>query len=165
MNRSTAYWPASHAGFSHPDLVATPLFDDAIFFATTLDSPYAGRREIDLGDLRGKKFVALTEDFATYHDFSRTFELAGFEPEVVMRVGDIFSLTNLVAGGVGYSLLPGRVAEFSPQVRLVPLHPRFAVSQRITLLLPRHRERHPNLLSLSAECRMFSAPAKPAAAD
>ncbi len=151
---------AVHAGFANPDLVATPLFDDAIYFATALDSPFAGRSQIELGELRGEKFVALTEDFATYEDFSQSFARAGFEPDVVMRVGDIFSLTNLVGGGMGHSLLPGRVADFSPQVRLIPLHPRYAVSQRITLLVPRNRERQPNLLALSAECRMFSAPAQ-----
>ena len=147
---------ALHNKFSHPDLIATPLFDDEIFFATSLKSPYAARKEIDLSELRSEKFVALTEDFATYQDFTHTFELAGFEPEIVMRVGDIFSLTNLVSGGIGYSLLPGRVADFSPQVRLIPLARRYAVSQRITLLVPRNRERNPNLLALSAECRMFS---------
>lgn len=31
-----------------------------------------------------------------------------------MQVGDIFSLINLVSGGIGYSLLPARVSEFSP---------------------------------------------------
>ena len=37
----------------------------------------------------------------------------------------------------------------------IPLDARYAISQRITLLLPKNRERKPNLLALSAECRMF----------
>ncbi|TAH45608.1 MAG: LysR family transcriptional regulator [Betaproteobacteria bacterium] len=139
----------------HPELVEIPLFDDEICFAAPLNSPYAGRATIDLQDLRGQKFVSLSEDFATYRDFTHAFEIAGFEPEIAMRVGDIFSLTNLVSGGVGYALLPRRVEEFSPQVQFIPLAPRYATRQRITLLLPRNRERNPNLLALSAECRMF----------
>jgi len=148
---------ALHENVTHPDLVATPMFDDAIYFATHLNSPYASRSEIDLRDLHAEKFVALTEDFATYQDFSQAFQLAGFQPDIAVRVGDIFSLTNLVGGGVGYALLPGRVAEFSPQVRFIPLAKRYATSQRITLLVPANRERNPNLLALAAECRMFKA--------
>ncbi len=140
---------------SHPDLLAIPMFNDAIYFAAPIDSPFARHPEIDLKDLRNENFVSLSEDFATYHDFSHAFELAGFQPRITMRVGDIFSLTNLVSGGVGYALLPGRVAEFSPQVQLIPIAAPYAVSQSITLLIPRNRERDPNLLALSAECRMF----------
>lgn len=137
------------------ELIAVPMFDDEICFAAPLDSPYSDRAEIDLQELRDEKFVSLGEDFATFRDFRHAFGIAGFEPEIAMRVGDIFSLTNLVSGGVGYALLPRRVQEFTPQVRFIPLAARYATSQHITLLLPRKRERNPNLLALSAECRMF----------
>jgi LysR family malonate utilization transcriptional regulator len=146
---------AQHDDVPLAELVAIPMFDDDIHFAAPLNSRFADRTEIDLRDLRDEDFVSLSEDFATYHDFHHAFELAGFQPNVTMRVGDIFSLTNLVSGGVGYALLPGRVADFSPQVQLIPLERRYAVSQRIALLLPRKRERDPNLLALAAECRMF----------
>lgn len=137
------------------ELIAVPMFDDEICFAAPIDSPYSNRAEIDLQELRGEKFVSLSEDFATFRDFRHAFEVAGFEPEIAMRVGDIFSLTNLVSGGVGYALLPRRVQEFTPQVRFIPLAARYATSQHIALLLPRKRERNPNLLALSAECRLF----------
>ena len=146
---------AMAASVPHPDLVEVPMFDDEICFAAPLGSPYAERATIDLRDLREEKFVTLGEDFATHRDFMHAFELAGFQPHIAMRVGDIFSLTNLVSGGVGYALLPHRVAEFSPQVQFIALDARYAISQRITLLLPKNRERNPNLLALSAECRMF----------
>lgn len=145
---------ALHEAPRQGELVAVPMFDDDILFAAPLNSPYAQCERIDLQELRGQKFVSLSEDFATYQDFSHAFELAGFLPEIAMRVGDIFSLTNLVSGGIGYALLPGRVAHFSPQVQLIPLEARYAISQRIMLLLPKNRERDPNLLALAAECRM-----------
>ena len=78
-----------------------------------------------------------------------------YVPETIMRVGDIFSLINLVGGGMGYSLLPGRVAGFSSRVDLIPLDARYGSRQTITLLLSRSRERDPNLLALAAECRMY----------
>jgi LysR family malonate utilization transcriptional regulator len=75
-------------------------------------------------------------------------------PGIVMRVKDIFSLINLISAGMGYSLLPGRIAEFSPRIELIPLQQQYATRQMITLLILKSRERDPNLLALAAECRM-----------
>jgi LysR family transcriptional regulator, malonate utilization transcriptional regulator len=137
------------------DLVSVPLFEDQILLAAPLGSPYAQRSAVDLQELRHEKFVALSAGFVTSESFGHAFELAGYTPDIAMRVGDIFSLINLVSGGIGYSLLPGRVAEFSPRIALIPLDKKYASHQRITLLLPKKRERDPNLLALAAECRMY----------
>ncbi|KAF3999077.1 LysR family transcriptional regulator [Glaciimonas immobilis] len=136
-------------------LVAVPLFDDDVFLAAPLHSPYAGQQRVNLNDLRDEKFVTLTDGFVTSQDFAYCFERAGFAPNISMRVQDIFSLINLVSGGIGYSLLPGRVGTFSSHIELIPLEPKFGARQRITLLLPKARERDPNLLALTAECRMY----------
>ena len=146
---------ALHEPVVPSDLVAIPLFEDAMYFAAPLDSPYTACTEIDLRALHEETFVSLDEGFATYQDARRIFEHAGFEPKVTMRVGDIFSLGNLVGGGVGYALLPGRMAAFSTRIQLIPLKHEYAASQQIMLLLPKNRERDANLLALSAECRMF----------
>jgi LysR family malonate utilization transcriptional regulator len=137
------------------NLVSVPLFHDDIQLAAPVGSPYSGRKCIDLGELRNERFVMLTEGFVTSQSFLHAFERAGFVPDIVMRVGDIFSLMNLVSGGIGYSLLPGRVADFSPRIQLIPLDEKYASRQCITLLLPKSRERDPNLLALAAECRMY----------
>lgn len=140
-----------------PELLVVPMFEDDILFAAPLGSPYANETAIDLKAVQGETFVSLGDEFATYHDFMHAFDVAGFSPKVGMQVGDIFSLINLVSGGLGYALLPRRVAEFSPKVQLIPLAGRYAISQNIVLVLQRDRERDPNLLALSAECRMLRA--------
>ncbi len=137
------------------DLLSVPLFNDDIFLAAPIGSIYAERADIDLQELRGEKFITLRDGFATAHSFSSAFKRAGFEPDIAMRVADIFSLINLVSGGIGYSLLPGRVGPFSSHIRLIPLAQKYASHQLITLLFARNRERDPNLLALAAECRMF----------
>lgn len=137
------------------ELVSVPLFDDEVQLAAPAGSPYARLEEVDLAALRHEKFITLSDGFVTAESFQHAFRQAGFVPETVMRVGDIFSLINLVGGGLGYSLLPGRVAEFSARIQLIPLDARYLSHQRITLLLARSRERDPNLLALAAECRMY----------
>ena len=138
-----------------PQLLAVPLFEDEVRLAAPQGSPYAGRAHVDLRELRGEKFITLGGGFVTSDSFDHAFQLAGYVPETVMRVGDIFSLINLVGGGMGYSLLPGRVAGFSSRIDLIPLDPRYGSRQTITLLISRSRERDPNVLALAAECRMY----------
>jgi LysR family malonate utilization transcriptional regulator len=137
------------------ELVSVPLFADEVRLAAPLGSPYAGQRSVDLREMRNEKFITLGEGFVTSDSFRHAFRQAGFVPETVMQVGDIFSLINLVSGGLGYSLLPARVAEFSSRIELIALEAPYVSHQHITLVMPRHRERDPNLLALAAECRMY----------
>ncbi|WP_051780786.1 LysR family transcriptional regulator [Janthinobacterium agaricidamnosum] len=143
------------APLNDPNLIAVPLFEDEVRLAAPPGSPYAGQAQIDLKRMRDEKFITLGDGFVTSDSFAHAFRQAGFVPETVMRVGDIFSLINLVSGGIGYSLLPGRVAEFSSRIELIPLAGQYASHQSITLLLPKNRERDPNLLALAAQCRMY----------
>jgi LysR family malonate utilization transcriptional regulator len=139
-----------------PEVESLPLFEDEIFFAAPAGSPYAGAASVDLRDCTGEKFVCLSEGFITNHGFQEAFRIAGFAPTVVTRVGDIFSLMNLVAAGIGYTLLPGRVRHvFGDKVQLIPLHPDYLMRQTIGLSFLRVRERDPNLLALAAVCRML----------
>jgi len=144
-------------GLEDPQLLAVPLFEDEVYLAAPLGSPYAGQAQVDLRALRGEKFITLGGGFVTSDSFDHAFREAGYVPETVMRVSDIFSLINLVGGGMGYSLLPGRIAGFSSRVDLIPLDARYGSRQAITLLLSRSRERDPNLLALAAECRMYGS--------
>jgi LysR family malonate utilization transcriptional regulator len=140
---------------AEPEVESIPLFEDDIFFAAPAGSPYANQQAVDLRDCRDETFVSLGEGFATYHGFVEAFRVADFTPNVTMRVGDIFSLMNLVSGGVGYTLLPGRVrGVFGDKVQFIPLQPRYLMRQTIGVSFLRARERDPNLLALMAVCRL-----------
>jgi LysR family malonate utilization transcriptional regulator len=141
---------------SGSDLESVPLFDDAIYLAAPLGSPYANQPAVDLAHMTGEKFVALSEGFVTSQSFLQAFRRSGFTPQIAMQVSDIFSLINLVSEGIGYALVPGRMGAFSPRIQLIPLAPKYASRQSITLVFPRSRERDPNLLALAAECRMYA---------
>ncbi|EIK98576.1 LysR family transcriptional regulator [Pseudomonas sp. M47T1] len=142
---------------SDPDCEQLPLFSDDIFLATPVDSPFAGLAEVDLADLRDSTFITLTQGFATHQDGVRVFRQAGFEPKVAMQVNDIFTLLSMVSSGVGYALLPGRVAAvYENRVRLVPLQARYHLQQHIGVVFLKAKERDPNLLALLAECRMYT---------
>jgi LysR family transcriptional regulator, malonate utilization transcriptional regulator len=140
------------------DVESQRLFDDDIFFAARVGSRYSDQAAVDLADCADERFVSLTEGFVTYSRFVDAFRVAGFAPNVVMRTGDIFSLMNLVGGGIGCTLLPGRIRPVLPrEVQLIPLLPRFRMQQEIGMHFLRTRERDPNLLSLLAACRAYAA--------
>ena len=139
-----------------PEVESIALFEDEIFFAAPAGSPYAEHEEIDLRETADEKFVSLGDGFATLQGFQGAFRVAGFEPAVVMKTGDIFSLMNLVSAGIGYTLLPGRVRDvFGNKLQLIPLKKEFLMRQTIGLSFLRVRERDPNLLALAAVCRML----------
>ena len=138
-----------------PSMVVEKLFDDHLYFAAPAGSPYAAREAISIVELQKESFVALSDKFATSKALYEAFGRAGFEPRIAMKVEDIFSMMNLVVGGVGYALLPGRVRNlFGEQIQFIPLEDRFQVRQTIGLFYLRARERDPNLLALAAACRM-----------
>ncbi len=70
-----------HAENDSNGLVSVPLFDDDVFLAAPLRSPYAGKSHIDLQDFRTEKFVTLTEGYATSDNFKYCFEQAGFSSQ------------------------------------------------------------------------------------
>lgn len=141
-----------------PALECEPLFSDEIGFAAPARSAYARQAAVDLAACAQERFVSLTEGFVTFDGFTEAFRIAGYTPQIAMRTGDIFSLMNLVQGGMGCTLLPGRVRAALPEgVVLVPLAERFRMRQAIALHFLRSRERDPNLLALLAVCRSRKA--------
>ncbi|CAE1149859.1 LysR family transcriptional regulator [Serratia sp. Tan611] len=139
-----------------------PLFKDDIFLAASASSALIVDGPADLQDFRSQKFVSLTEGFATYHGFTEAFQIAGFEPEIVTRVNDIFSMLSLVQAGVGYTLLPGRMKKvYEHTVRLMPLCERYQMRQTIALVFNRNQQQDPNLLALTAESRMYARGERP----
>ena len=139
------------------DIVTQPLFEDQVFFAAPAGSAHTGP-SIDLAACAGERFVSLSEGFVTTRAFVEAFRTANFTPQVVMTTGDIFSLMNLVGGGIGCTLLPGRVRSVLPrEVRLIPLAPRYQARQLIGVSFLRARERDPNLMSLLVACRTYAA--------
>ncbi|WP_421506420.1 LysR family transcriptional regulator [Erwinia rhapontici] len=134
-----------------------PLFDDDIFLAAPSTSGLDTRFPADLRDFRQQKFVSLAEGFATWQGFQEAFHVAGYAPNIVTRVNDIFSMLSLVQAGVGFTLLPGRMKRvYENSVQLLRLAEPYQMRQKIGIVFERNREHDPNLLALVAEGRMYS---------
>lgn len=134
-----------------------PMFEDDIFLAVNKDSKYVGCDEIDLSLLKEETFLTLAKGFATRSDSDVIFEKAKIDPKVFLQVSDIFTLISMVNSGVGFALLPGRIATiYENSVKLIRLKQEYRIKQKIGLVFLKSKERDPNLLALIAECRMLS---------
>ena len=131
------------------------LFEDELYFASS-KSKKPKQAEIDLSEYQNEKFLTLQDGFATTSGFYEAFQLAGFKPNVVMKVGDIFSLMNMVSSDMGMTLLPGRVkALMGDSIEFTPLARKYQVIQNIALMYLQANESNPNILALAAEARML----------
>lgn len=147
----------SESEIDRNNLEVLPLFHDDIFLAAPASATLKTDTLADLRDYRTQKFVSLAEGFATYAGFQEAFHIAGFEPEIVTRVNDIFSMLSLVQAGVGFTLMPGRMKKvYEGSVQMLRLAEPYQMQQLIAIIFSRNRERDPNLLALAAEGRMYA---------
>ncbi|CNH52352.1 LysR family transcriptional regulator [Yersinia frederiksenii] len=169
MNSNQKLIEAMNAGKVDAILISTPdeyntqqyetwkIFSDSIYLAVPSDIAKGLESPVNLRQLSREKFVALSEGFATWRGFQKAFQIAGYMPNITMRVHDIFSLMSMINAGVGLTLLPGRMSGlFENNVRLLPLQNEFRMEQEISLIFPKNQEQHPNILALLAECRMYA---------
>ena len=142
---------------AQPRIQSIQLTLDDLYFVAPLGSRFAAMDVIDLRELQGEQFVTLADGFATQRAFRDAFARAGFLPKTAMEVTDIFSLANLVSGGVGYSLLPDRVRSmFQHKLQFIELAAPFRTQQAIALSFLQARERDPDLLLLASACRVVT---------
>ena len=147
----------SESEIDHNSLEVLPLFHDDIYLAAPASASLETAKLADLRDYRDQKFVSLAEGFATYVGFQEAFHIAGFEPEIVTRVNDIFSMLSLVQAGVGFTLMPGRMKKmYEGSVKLQKLSQPYQMQQLIAIVFARNREMDPNLLALAADGRMYA---------
>lgn len=147
----------SESEIDHNSFEVLPLFHDDIYLAAPASASLDTTKLADLRDYRDQKFVSLAEGFATYAGFQEAFHIAGFEPEIVTRVNDIFSMLSLVQAGVGFTLMPGRMKKmYEGSVKLQKLSQPYQMQQLIAIVFARNREMDPNLLALAAEGRMYA---------
>ena len=147
----------SESAIDRNSLEVLPLFHDDIYLAAPATATLDTSSPADLRDYRDQKFVSLAEGFATYAGFQEAFHIAGFEPEIVTRVNDIFSMLSLVQAGVGFTLMPGRMKKvYENSVQLLKLAEPYQMQQLIAIVFARNREQDPSLRALAAEGRMYA---------
>lgn len=96
-----------------PRLVSETLFDEAVLIAMPQAHRLATRRRLAIADLRSEAFVLFSRAVGAglYDDILATCRRAGFSPRIGQEASQVTSIVNLVAAGLGVSLVPASMQQ------------------------------------------------------
>lgn len=92
--------------------------------------PLARRKSVTLSRLREEPFVTLVHGSGHREAFDKAFDDAGYRPRIAAEAGELSSLIELVAEGLGAAILP-RAAADGANVAVVEIRPRLLRSRAI----------------------------------
>lgn len=107
-----------------PGLVTEPLFDEEVLVALPQGHALAARKRLRLQQLKAEPFVLFSRPFGSglYDEIISACRRAGFSPRIGQEASQITSIINLVAAGLGVSLVPASMQQVhSPGVAYRPI--------------------------------------------
>ncbi|MFI9555917.1 LysR family transcriptional regulator [Nonomuraea endophytica] len=101
------------------------LLDDIADVILPADHPLADRREIELAELSGERWVSSSPGTICHDWLVYTLRSADLEPEIVSMADEYPTQMALVAGGLGCAIVPRLGRDCMPsRVRAIPTLPR-----------------------------------------
>ncbi|MGZ3563448.1 MAG: LysR family transcriptional regulator [Vulcanimicrobiaceae bacterium] len=121
------------------DMRVERLYSDELAIAASTSHPLAGRKRIEIRDLRDERFIIFKPGSALTHTLYGLTRAAGFEPRVAFESADSVTVRALVSEGLGVTLFPRAVARpAGPKVAMLSLTPK----QVRTISLVRRKTPH-----------------------
>lgn len=98
---------------AEPGLVTEALFDEEILIALPQGHRLAKAKSLRLAQLAAEPFVLFSRAFGTglYDEIIAACRRAGFSPRIGQEASQITSIVNLVAAGLGVSLVPASMQQ------------------------------------------------------
>ncbi|MFC4589010.1 LysR family transcriptional regulator [Sphaerisporangium corydalis] len=138
-------------------LSRAPLFDDVVDVVLPADHPLAGRREIDLAELSGERWISSSPGTVCHDWLVFTLRTASLEPEISCVADEYATQIALVGAEHGCALVPRLGRDVLPaDVRTVPLLPR--PTRRIFALWRTDAARRPAIRAAVDVLRQLSPP-------
>lgn len=100
------------------------LFDEALLVAIPIGHPLAKQTAVSIKSLEDEDFVLIPRDLApAAHDsLMAACEDAGFAPRIIQQAPQMATAINLVAAGIGLTVVPASLKHIHPQeVAYLPL--------------------------------------------
>jgi DNA-binding transcriptional LysR family regulator len=135
------------------DLESEPLIEDSPVVILARDHPLAGRRSIQLKELKDELLLLYDSKSINRvdHDLFAAFDRAGFKPAAVRDVSTSEGLIAMVAGGVGWSMHRRSLMGKIPSVAMIPIEG-FHLSYPVALV-HRKKESRPVVLTVARRIR------------
>jgi DNA-binding transcriptional LysR family regulator len=137
-----------------PALISHELFDEDMLVALPLGHPLARFRSLSLWSLAAEPFVLFPREVGAglYDEIIAVCRTAGFSPRVAQETSQVTSIVNLVAAGLGISLVPASMQQIHSEG--VTYRPIAGDAPRARMLLiHRHDSDAPTVANLVAMTR------------
>ena len=100
------------------------ITSEELALGVSRDHPLAQRKSVTLSSLRDEPFVTLVHGSGHREAFDRAFDDAGYRPRIAAEAGELSSLVELVAEGLGSAILPQAAADGANVAVLEIIRPR-----------------------------------------
>ncbi len=126
-----------------PDIQLHPLLDEPLVALLAPDHPLAGRRRIDMAELRHERFVVFGEGGSLRRIVVQGAREAGFEPALAFESTESARIRAMASRGLGVALLPESEADHEgPPVAVIPVRSP-ALTRDVTLAWRANRRHSP----------------------
>jgi DNA-binding transcriptional LysR family regulator len=102
-------------------VLATPLSTQPLMFVCRPDHPLAGRTQVTPASLAEQDFVGPPQGTTGYEAIDRVLARTGQQRRVIFEAGDVLTILDFVAHGLGFTLLPEYLATSRPDLQAIPL--------------------------------------------
>jgi DNA-binding transcriptional LysR family regulator len=124
----------------HPDVVATPVFEDEIVLVVPPGHAFVAADEIRVADLEAARLIMFDRTTSYFELTSPFFRDAGVVPKGLMEIDNVEAAKKMVEEGLGPALLPrSAVTDELETGRLVEVHVADAPEVRRTITAIRRR--------------------------
>ncbi|GLY66780.1 LysR family transcriptional regulator [Amycolatopsis taiwanensis] len=97
-------------------LAAVQLLDEAVWLATPLDHPLAGRTSVSVDELADQPFITTRKGNWPRRLLDRLFAARDLTPKIVCEGDEPAAIADLISTGLGVSLLPAIARRFATQI-------------------------------------------------
>ena len=122
-------------------LTTHPLASEELVLVTAPDHPFAGREDVEVGELRDLPLVMFRGGYDLRTATFTACSAAGFEPVLVTEGGEMDGVLALVGAGLGAAVVPSIVAATRTDLATIRFRP---PSLRRTIGVARRRDRAPS---------------------
>jgi DNA-binding transcriptional LysR family regulator len=105
-------------------LTTRVITSEELALAVSRNHPLAQRKSVTLSRLREEPFVTLVHGSGHREAFDKAFDDAGYRPRIAAEAGELSSLIELVAEGLGAAILPPAAADGANVALLEIIRPR-----------------------------------------
>jgi DNA-binding transcriptional LysR family regulator len=95
---------------SHPNIVATPLWEEELVLIVAPDHPFAHARRIDISRLKDQPFIMSERGSGVRTITERLFQRTEVSPRIAMELGENEAVKKAVASGQGITIISATVA-------------------------------------------------------